>query len=59
MVKDDEDIKEYIIEENNEFDKKIVKLMSEFNLYLNDIDENLKMIIFKKIWKKKLIEKSN
>ena len=49
MVKDDEDIKEYIIGENNEFDKKIVKLMSEFNLYLNDIDENLKMIIFKKI----------
>ncbi len=49
MVKDDEDIKEYIIEENNEFDKKIVKLMSEFNLYLNDIDEKVKMIIFKKI----------
>ena len=40
MVKYDEDIKEYIIEENNEFDEKIVKLMSEFNIYLDDIDEN-------------------
>ena len=40
MVKYDEDNKEYIIEENNEFDEKIVKLMNEFNIYLDDIDEN-------------------
>ena len=40
MINDDEEYKEFIIEENNELDEKIIKLMNEFNINQNDIDGN-------------------
>lgn len=42
MINDDEEYKEFIIEENNELDEKIIKLMNEFNINQNDIDGNNK-----------------